>query len=341
MQDIVECVPNISEGRDLATIEAIANVAAATPGVTVLGVEPDADYNRTVITFAGPLEAVEKAAVDLSVAAINAIDMRTHSGEHPRLGAVDVCPFVPIAGVSMADCAAAAKRVAIAVHEQTNAPTFLYGHAAQNDERTRLSYLRKGEYEGLRERLEGGTDRLPDFGHQEGWTEAAARSGGCTYGARPVLVAYNVNIPERDARVAKVVGSLLRGSGRILARNDSGVLRATGMLESVQGMGVVLDAHGISQVSMNLTNVDKHGMLHAFEAVRSLAADHGLDVVGSELVGLVPLETMLEAGRWYAPQANEESDLVRAAVEGLGLNSLTPFDPASRIIEYAIREAAA
>jgi len=341
MQDIVECVPNISEGRDLEAIEAIANVAAATPGVTVLGVEPDADYNRTVITFAGPLEAVEQAAIDLSVAAINAIDMRTHSGEHPRLGVVDVCPFVPIAGVSMDACAAAAKRVAIAVHEATKAPTFLYGHAAQNDERSRLSYLRKGEYEGLKERLQGGTDRLPDHGHEEGWTEAAARSGGCTYGARPVLVAYNVNVPERDARVAKVVGSLLRGSGRIIARNDEGVLRATGMLESVQGMGVVLEGHGISQVSMNLTNVDKHGMLHAFEAVRSLAADHGLDVVGSELVGLVPLETMLEAGRWYAPQAKEEADLVRAAVEGLGLDSLGPFDPATRIIEYAIREAAA
>ena len=341
MREIVECVPNISEGRDSAVIEAIAGVAAAVPGVSLLGVEPDGDYNRTVITFAGPLRSVEHAAILLSIAAIEAIDMRHHTGEHPRLGAVDVCPFVPISGTTMDACADAAKRVAAAVHEQTKAPTFLYGRAAADTERSSLSYLRRGEYEGLKSRLEGGRDRLPDFGANEGWTDAAARSGGCTYGARPVLVAYNVNLPEPDAHVAKLVGSILRGSGRIIAQNEGRTLRASGMLDSVQGMGVVLEAHGLSQVSMNLTDVERHGLLHAFETVKSLAADHGIAVVGSELVGLVPLSSMLEAGRWYAPGATEEADVVRAAVEGLGLDALAPFDPATRIIEYAIREGAA
>lgn len=339
MADVVECVPNVSEGRNQDVIDRIVAAAARHEGIVVLGVEPDADYNRTVITFAGPANLVELAAVDLSIEAIRSIDMRQHSGEHPRLGAVDVCPFVPIRGIDMEACAAIAERVAKAVHDQTGAPTFLYGAAAREPGRKKLSDLRRGEYEGLQKRLEGGEDRMPDFGSERGWSDEAASAGGCTFGARPVLVAYNVNVPEPEAVVAKHIGSIVRGSGRIVARTDQERVRVPGMLESVQGMGVMLESHGISQVSMNLTDVETHGLLEAFETVRSLAADHGLEVTGSELVGLVPLAPMLRAGRFYSPDLESEADLVEAAVNGLGLDALGLFDPSVRIIEWAIQEA--
>ena len=343
MNAIVECVPNISEGRDTDLIQAVVD-AARTEGCSILSVEPDADYNRTVITMAGTPAAVATAATALSVEAIRRIDMRMHSGEHPRLGAVDVCPFIPIQGISMEECASLAAKVGKDVAELTGAPVFLYGASATAPSRAKLSDLRRGEYEGLEARLTKGADsrhegtRAPDFGPQT-WTESAAKSGGCTFGARPVLIAYNVNIPEPDAVVAKHIGTIVRGSGRIIARVGDRKLRTSGMINSVQGMGVVLEQQGISQVSMNLTNASECGVLKAFETVKSLAADHGLLVSGSELVGLIPLECMLEAGRWYAPEAGDHQALVEAAVEGLGLDAFGPFDAASRIIEWAIQEA--
>jgi len=345
MNAIVECVPNISEGRDSGLIEAVV-AAAHVDGCTVLSVEPDSDYNRTVITLAGRPEAVAEAARALSIEAIHRIDMRTHSGEHPRLGAVDVCPFIPIQGITMEECARLAADVAEKVASETGAPVFVYGEGASHPTRKKLSNLRKGEYEGLEERMtdDGATNhtdtRRPDFGPKH-WTEQAARSGGCTFGARPVLIAYNVNIPEPDAAVAKMIGTLVRGSGRIVARHHGQRLRVPGMLDSVQGMGVVLEQHGISQVSMNLTDASTCGVLHAFETVKSLASDHGLSVTGSELVGLVPLSSMLEAGRWYAPDEDEEGALVQAAVDGLGLDAFGPFESKSRIIEWALQEAMA
>ena len=343
MNAVVECVPNISEGRDLDLIHAVVD-AARVDGCSVLSVEPDADYNRTVITLAGEPEAVAEAATLLSVEAIRRIDMREHTGEHPRLGVVDVCPFIPIQGIDMEACAALATNVAQSVTEMTGAPTFLYGASASHPARTKLSRLRKGEYEGLQERMKkdgttAHTDtRWPDFGPTS-WNDIAARSGGCTYGARPVLIAYNVNVPEPSANVAKMIGTIIRGSGRILARQGEAKLRVPGMLESVQGMGVTLEQHNISQVSMNLTDAASCGLLHAFETVKSLAADHGLNVTGSELVGLVPLDSMLEAGRWYAPEATTDEALVEAAINGLGLDAFAPFDAKSRIIEWALKEA--
>ena len=345
MNAIVECVPNISEGRNADVIASVVN-AARVDGCSILSVEPDADYNRTVITLAGEPQAVADAATKLSVEAIRSIDMRQHAGEHPRLGAVDVCPFIPIQGIDMEACAMLAARVAESVAEKTGAPVFLYGASASSPSRTKLSSLRRGEYEGLEARLTEGsvTDhketRRPDYGPQS-WTDVAAKSGGCTYGARPVLIAYNVNVPEPDAVVARHIGTIVRGSGRIIARQNDRKLRTSGMIPSVQGMGVVLEQQGISQVSMNLTNATECGPLHAFETVKSLAADHGLKVTGSELVGLVPLDCMLEAGRWYAPEAVENDALVAAAVDGLGLDAFGPFDAPSRIIEWAIQEAMA
>ncbi|MGB0284410.1 MAG: glutamate formimidoyltransferase [Candidatus Poseidoniaceae archaeon] len=340
---MVECVPNISEGRNHDLIHAVVD-AARVDGCSVLSVEPDADYNRTVITLAGEPEAVAQAATLLSIEAIRRIDMREHAGEHPRLGAVDVCPFIPIQGIEMEACAKLATKVAQSVAEETGAPTFLYGASASHPARAKLSSLRKGEYEGLQERMtqDGATahtdTRWPDFGPTT-WNDVAAKSGGCTYGARPVLIAYNVNIPEANAIVAKMIGTIIRGSGRIVARHDDAKLRVPGMLESVQGMGVTLEQHNISQVSMNLTDAEACGLLHAFETVRSLASDHGLEVTGSELVGLVPLESMLEAGRWYAPEAATDEALVDAAINGLGLDAFAPFEPKRRIIEWALKEA--
>ncbi len=345
MREIVECVPNISEGRDSEKIGRIIDAVRGMKNCAVLGVEPDSDYNRTVITIAGEPRAVQEAAFQLICKAIEEIDMTTHEGEHPRLGAVDVCPFVPLKGVSMDDCVELAQSLAQRVGAECNVPTFLYGFAALHEEKNLLSTIRKGQYEGLKARLADGETphsehtRLPDFGSKQ-WGAEAEKTGAITIGARGILVAYNVNIGEPDANVAKKIGSLVRSTGRLVKREDGRRMRVPGMLPMVQGMGVTLEAHGLSQVSMNLRDVTKCPMHVAFEACKSIASDHDTSTPGSELVGLVPLEAMLESGRWYADQdVNDERELVGAAIEGLGLDSLGSFDPDERIIEWALLKA--
>ena len=345
MEAIVECVPNISEGRDFDKIERIISVVRGIEGCAVLGVEPDSDYNRTVITIAGAPEAVKEAAFRLIQKATEEIDMTGHEGEHPRLGAVDVCPFVPLKGMDMDDCVELAHSLAQRVGNECNVPTFLYGAAALNDEKNLLSTIRKGQYEGLEARLNGGVTPhsentcFPDYGPKE-WTEQAKRSGGITIGARGILVAYNVNIGEPDAVVAKKIGSLVRSTGRLIKQPDGRKMRISGILPMVQGMGVSLETHGISQVSMNLRDVEQCPMHVAYEACKSIASDHGIETPGSELVGLVPLEAMLESGRWYAEEGEmDERILVNAAIEGLGLSRLETFVPEKRIIEWALLEA--
>ena len=345
MQAIVECVPNISEGRDSEKIERIIDAVRGIAKCAVLGVEPDSDYNRTVITIAGEPDAVKEAAFQLICKAIEEIDMTEHKGEHPRLGAVDVCPFVPLKGVSMEDCAELAQSLAQRVGEECAVPTFVYGYAALHQEKNLLSTIRKGQYEGLKARLSGGETphsehtRLPDFGPSE-WSAEAEKSGAITIGARSILVAYNVNIDEPDAKVAKKIGSLVRSTGRLIKQNDGRKMRVPGMLTMVQGMGVSLEAHGISQVSMNLRDVAQCPMHVAFEACKSIASDHHTSTPGSELVGLIPLEAMLESGRWYAADGvTNEHELVEAAISGLGLDSLGSFDPNERIIEWALEKA--
>ena len=345
MQGIVECVPNISEGRDSAKIQRIIDAASSVDGCAVLGVEPDADYNRTVITLAGNPDAVSQAAFCLVKSALIEIDMREHTGEHPRLGAVDVCPFIPLQGVTMEDCSNLAKQLAERVAKECLVPTFLYAEAAIVQEKTLLSTIRKGQYEGLEDRLTGGdsthTDetRYPDFGPRE-WNSIVARSGGLTFGSRGILVAYNVNLSEEGAVVARKVGSLVRSTGRLVKQDDGRKMRIPGMLPLVQGMGVPLESHAMSQVSMNLRDVEQCPMHVAFEACKSIANDHGVDVPGSELVGLVPLAAVLESGRWYADEGvTEERALVDAAIAGLGLSQLEVFLPEERIIEYALKGA--
>jgi len=345
MEAIVECVPNISEGRDTDKIERIIDVVLGIQGCAVLGVEPDSDYNRTVITIAGEPEAVKEAAFRLIRKATEEIDMTEHEGEHPRLGAVDVCPFIPLKGMTMDDCVQLAHSLAQRVGVECHVPTYLYGEAALNPEKNLLSTIRKGQYEGLEARLNGGetphgeNTRYPDFGPSE-WTDAAKKSGGITIGARGILVAYNVNVDEPDAEVAKKIGSLVRSTGRLIKQEDGRKMRINGILTMVQGMGVSLEAHGISQVSMNLRDVGLCPMHVAYETCKSIAGDHGIETPGSELVGLVPLEAMLESGRWYAEDGEtDEHVLVNAAIEGLGLSRLELFNPEKRIIEWALREA--
>ena len=333
---IVECVPNFSEGTNQKIIDIIADSGRGIEGAKVLGIEPDSDYNRTVLTIAGEPESVLEAAFRVIKSASENIDMRQHSGEHPRIGAVDVCPFVPLKGVTMQDCVVLSKRLAKRVSDELNICTFLYGEAASSPDRELLSDLRKGQYESLEERIANGGPHLPDYGPKE-WNETTAKFGAVVIGARQILVAYNVNVQETDAKSAKIAGSLVRSSGRLLKSEDGKRTRIPGMLPMVQGMGLPLDSHNISQVSMNLRDVTVTPMHIAFEAVKSIVNDHGIDTCGSELVGLVPLSAMVEAGKWYAEDGcNDESMLVDAAIKGLGLDYLSSFDPKKRIIEWAL-----
>ena len=220
--------------------------------------------------------------------------MQNHEGEHPRIGAVDVCPFVPLKGITMEECAELARDLAQKVSRELQLPTFLYGSAATSPERELLSDLRKGQYEGLKERLDNGGPFLPDFGPRT-WNNDVAKFGAVVIGARKILVAYNVNVKEADAKASRIAGSLVRTTGRLLKQDDGRKTRIPGMLPMVQGMGLPLETHGISQVSMNLRDVSITPMHIAFEAVKSIVNDHGVETCGSELVGLVPLSAMVES----------------------------------------------
>jgi len=342
MSALVECVPNFSEGKNEAIINSIVDAARGVKGSRVLLAEPDADYNRTVVTIAGEPKAVSEAAFRLISKAKDLIDMQQQQGEHPRIGAVDVCPFVPLRDSTFEECAILAKNLGSRISDELGVPVYLYGYAASNAERRVLSDLRKGQYEGLQERLSDGdsvhgdTTRYPDMGPRE-WNDDVAHFGAVVIGARPILVAYNVNLNEKDAKVARLCGSIVRSSGRLIKGQDGRKMRVSGMLDKVQGMGVPLESHGISQVSMNLLDVSITDMHDAYECIKTVVADHGVEVCGSELVGLAPLSSLLNAGRWYHPSPEEATDeqLVQAAVKGLGLDQLGPFDVKQRIIEWA------
>ena len=341
MSALIECVPNFSEGRNLDIVNTIVSAADGIEGCKILSSEPDADYNRTVVTLAGTPESVSEAAFRIIEAAMLNIDMRNQTGEHPRLGAVDVCPFIPLRDASYEDCADLARGLGNRVSSELELPVFFYGSAATHPDRNVLSNLRKGEYEGLESRFSDGESshpditRMPDLGPTN-WNDRVSKFGAVVIGSRPILVAYNVNLSEKDARVSKMCGTIVRSSGRLIKSEDKR-MRVSGMLDKVQGMGLPLESHGISQVSMNLQDVSITDMHDAFECIRSLAADHNVDVCGSELVGLAPLSSFINAGKWYHPNPDSatESQLVNAAVEGLGLDSLNPFNPNERIIEYA------
>lgn len=346
MLKIVECVPNFSEGRDRSIIDAIAKAIQDTDGVKLLDVDPGADTNRTVITFIGTPDGVKEAAYQAIKRAAELIDMRQHKGAHARIGATDVCPFVPVAGVTMADCVAMAKEVGQRVAETLDIPVYLYEAAATRPERQSLANIRSGEYEGLAEKLKD-PNWQPDFGA----ARFNPRSGATVIGAREFLIAYNVNLNTRDRRMAHDIALTIRETGRNkrdadgnFVRDENGnIVKEPGLLPATRAVGWYIDEYGQAQVSINLLNYKITPPHIAFDAICAEAEKRGLRVTGSELVGLIPLAAMLEAGRYYllkqgkSPGVSEE-ELIETAIVSLGLRDLTEFDPQKKIIEYQVRE---
>ncbi|MBI1938536.1 MAG: glutamate formimidoyltransferase [Ignavibacteriales bacterium] len=336
---IIECVPNFSEGRNHQTFEAIKQAISSTKDVKLLSLEPDADYNRVVVTLAGNDEGILNGALNTCRAAAEHIDMRVHKGEHPRLGAIDIVPFVPVANSTTEECVAISEKFAAIISKELNVPVYLYESAARRPERKSLPNIRQGEYEGLEEKLKD-PKWLPDFG------EAVfnPKLGAIVTGSRFFLIAYNVNIRSTDVKFAKEIGEVLRESGYSKRDADGNIIKVEGKpvkvpgrLKEVKGMGVSLEKYNLTQVSMNLTNYNVTPVHIAFEEVKKEAARLGIEVRGSEIVGLVPLQALLEAGKFYTNnKETNKKKLVESAIENLGLSSLNPFKPEEKIIEYMI-----
>ncbi|HUP47909.1 MAG TPA: glutamate formimidoyltransferase [Thermoanaerobaculia bacterium] len=341
---IVECVPNISEGRRPEIYDAVAAAAASVSGVTLLNVDPGADTNRTVITFVGEPEPVLEAAFQLVRKGVELIDMTKHRGAHPRMGAVDVVPFIPVAGATMDDCAELARRLGERVGRELRLPVYLYEHACTAPDRRNLADIREGEYEGCARKLADQRWK-PDFGP----AEFVPKSGAVIIGARKFLVAYNVNLNTLDKRLANRVAFDIRERGRV--RRDAGgnpvvdengeQVWEPGILKSVKAVGWIIPEFGCAQVSINLTDLDTTPLHIAFETADERARARGLRVTGSEIVGLVPLSVLLDAGRYYLqkmgrPTGVPESALLHTAIRTLGLSEVKPFDPEERVIEYRL-----
>ncbi len=328
MKQIVECVPNFSEGRQAETIEAIADAIRQTVGCSLLDVDPGASTNRTVYTFVGDPDAIIEGALAAARIARQRIDMRTHQGEHPRFGAMDVCPFIPVAGVTMAQCADIAREFARRAADELNVPFYLYEEAAAHDYRRKLPDVRRGEYEGLPDKL-ADPRWQPDFGP----AEFVPQWGATATGARMFLIAYNVNILG-TANQAHRIALNLREAGR---GPDQ-----PGRLKEVKGMGWFVNEYNLAQVTVNLNNYTITPIHTLFEEVRKDATRLNIGVAGSEIVGIVPLESILMAADYYIEKENlfiyDEGQKVRLAIERLGLNSVAPFNPQEKIIEYIVAE---
>ncbi|MEN8114294.1 MAG: glutamate formimidoyltransferase [Actinomycetota bacterium] len=338
---LIECVPNFSEGRDMAVIDAITAEITGVDGAELLDVDPGAATNRTVVTFVGTPEAVEEAAFRAIAKAADLINMTGHTGEHPRMGATDVCPFVPVRGATMEDCAAIARSLGERVGSELGIPVYLYEHAALEGRRS-LADARRGEYEALASREDS-----PDFGPAYN-----ATTGATAIGARQFLIAYNVNLNTTDRRLAHQVASAVRTLGTATRGEDGKIIKnehgktvfAPGRFQEVKGVGWFIDEYARAQVSLNLTDSSVSPMHEVFEACREEATSRGMRVTGSEIVGLVPLEAMLTAGdHFLAAQGStggiSESERIRVAIMSLGLDELGPFDPADKVIEYRFRGA--
>jgi glutamate formiminotransferase/formiminotetrahydrofolate cyclodeaminase len=337
---LIECVPNFSEGRDRHLIGEITDAVERVEGVQLLDVDPGAATNRTVVTFIGPPEAVEEAAFSAIKRASELIDMSTHHGEHPRMGATDVCPFVPLEEASMDDCIEIARRLGERVGRELAIPVFLYEHAAPEGRRS-LADVRRGEYEGLQHRAQ-----KPDFGPVYN-----ASAGATAIGARQFLIAYNVNLNTKDRRLAHQIAQAVRELGTP-GRNEDGTVRKDanqqtvfepGRFKEVKGVGWYIDEYRRAQVSLNLTDFSESPLHLVFDACREEAAKLGLRVTGSELIGLVPRRALLAAGDHYlaaqgATAGVPETERIQAAILSLGLNELAPFDPNAKIIEYAFAD---
>ncbi|MBP6909034.1 MAG: glutamate formimidoyltransferase [Candidatus Saccharicenans sp.] len=339
---LVECVPNFSEGRDRQKIEAIVREIESTPEVKLLDVDPGEATNRTVVTFIGSPGGVKQAAFKAIKKAAELIDMRQHRGAHPRLGATDVCPFVPVSEVSMEDCVHLANELARQVAEELHIPVYLYEEAAKKPERENLANIRQGEYEGLAEKLKD-PQWAPDYG-QPVFNSSA---GATVIGAREFLIAYNINLNTRDRKIAQEIASYLRESGRLKKdKNGQTVydrqgqpVKIPGKFKAVKAVGWYIDEYQIAQISINLTNYKITPPHVVFDEACLVAQKMGVRVTGSELVGLIPKEALLLAGSYYLEKQGKspgvpEKELIRLAVRSLGLNDIVRFDPAKKIIEY-------
>ena len=331
MRKIIECVPNFSEGRDTSKIEQIAAEVEKVRGVKLLDVAPDAHHNRTVLTFVGGPDSIKKASYSAIARAVEIIDMAKHRGQHPRLGACDVCPFVPVQNVAMADCVAVANELAREVGEKLQIPVFLYGEAARFPERKDLASIRAGQYEGLEAKLKDSRWK-PDYGP----AAFNKKSGAIVIGAREFLIAYNVYLSATDKELVHRIAGIIRESGCLATADDGERIRIPGMFRSVQAVGISPGEPGVAEVSVNLTSYRVAPMHLVFEKIKQLGQLGGASVLYSEIVGLIPREAILDAGRFYQPGARSEKRLIEAAVKNVRLDSPQGFDPGAKIIEYLI-----
>ena len=348
---IIECVPNISEGRDAAKIKQVTDAIEACEGVRLLDVDPGKATNRTVITFVGDPDSVIEAAFQCIKTAAEVIDMRNHSGEHPRFGATDVCPLIPIAGITMEETAAYAHKLGKRVGDELGVPGYFYENAATSEERRNLAYVRAGEYEGLEKIAK--PEWKPDFGPAE-FNENVKKSGVTAISARDFLIAYNINLNTTSTRRANAIAFDIREAGRVLRKgnpitgkkvlDENGEpVRVPGKLKAVKGIGWYIEEYGIAQISYNLTNINITSMHVAFDETCTAAQSRGIRVTGSELVGLVPLQAMLDAADYFLKKQERslgisDKEKIKIAIKSLGLDELAPFDPEKRIIEYMIAD---
>jgi glutamate formiminotransferase/formiminotetrahydrofolate cyclodeaminase len=350
MQKLIECVPNFSEGRDLDVIRQITGTIESVDGVSLLDVDPGATTNRTVVTFVGSPQAAVEAAFRAIQKAAELIDMRKHKGAHPRMGATDVCPFVPVSNVSWEEAIACANQLAKRVGDELNIPVYLYERAAKDKSRSNLSVIRGGEYEGFFEKIKDPAWK-PDFGP----AVFNEKSGATVIGTRDFLVAYNVNLNTKAVRRANSVAFDVREQGRIKTEDGTpsgkAVLDANGrpahipgMLKHVKAIGWYVEEYGIAQVSMNLTNIEETPLHAAFDACAEAANKRGLRVTGSEIVGMVPKKCLVDAGRYFLrkqkwSEGAAEEELIDIATRSMGLSELKPFDPKEKVIEFKIESA--
>ena len=342
--NLIECVPNFSDGANKEVIDKITEEISGVEGVSLLDVDPGIDTNRTVVTFIGNPTAVIEAAFKSIKMASQLIDMSKHKGEHPRMGATDVCPLIPVSGVSMKDCILLSRKLAKRVGEELHIPVYLYEESSDVSYRRNLSDIRKGEYEGLEDKL-----KLKEWKPDYGPSEINIKSGATAIGARNFLVAYNINLNTRDKKIASDIALDIREAGRakrdkngkILRKKDGSIVKLPGTLKSTKAVGWYIDEYKKAQVSMNLTNYKITSIETAFEEVRKQANKRGVRVTGSEIVGLVPKESLLNAGMYYLRKQKKSTaipdrDIIDIAIDSLGLNEISEFNQDSSIVENRI-----
>ncbi len=352
MKQLIECVPNFSEGRNSEVINQVVDVIRQSEGVTLLDVDPGATTNRTVVTFVGEPDAVVDTAVKFIAKCQELIDMRYHHGDHPRFGATDVCPLVPIANITMEETVEYARKLAERVGKELNIPVYCYENAAFKEERRNLANCRQGEYEALKERITS-KEWKPDFGPAK-FTESVAKSGATAVGARDFLIAVNYNLNTTSTRRANAIAFDVREKGRpkregnkitgkIIKDENGNPVMQPGTLKGTKAIGWYIEEYGIAQVSMNITNINATPLHVAFDEVCAKAAKRGIRVTGAEIVGLIPKKVLIQAGKYYLAKQKrslgiDEREMVKIAVKSMGLDDLKPFNPEEKVIEYLLEK---